>query len=143
MKNNQSGFTLIELMIVVAILGILLAIAIPAYQDYTVRTKVSEGLNLAASAKLAVSETRLSNGTFPNTNSLAGYTSPTTSIVTSITIGGSGTITILYGPLPPEVNGSTIVMAPSMAANNSAVIWVCNDSNGNVDAKYRPAECRQ
>ena len=72
MTTVQKGFTLIELMIVVAIIGILAAIAMPAYQDYTVRAKVTEGLNLAAAAKLAVAETFASNGKFPTSNPEAG-----------------------------------------------------------------------
>ena len=141
MKNNQSGFTLIELMIVVAILGILLAIAIPAYQDYTVRAKVSEGLNLAASAKLAASETRLSESTWPANNTEAGYTSPTTSLVSSIQIAASD-ITITYNTVaagtPAEVAGSTIIMQG--AATAGSVTWNC--VGGNVEPKYRPSECR-
>src|SRR5690606_28183198 len=72
MKKIQQGFTLIELMIVIAILGILMAIAIPAYQDYTVRAKVSEGMNVAGAAKLAVAETRQTAGEWPDTNPEAG-----------------------------------------------------------------------
>src|SRR3954469_6049751 len=96
-RKMQKGFTLIELMIVVAIIGILAAIALPAYQDYTVRTKVTEGLNLAAAAKLAVAETFQSNGALPENNLDAGLpvdTSIASKYVTSVTVGTKGKIAI-------------------------------------------------
>src|SRR5690606_25075548 len=98
MKKVQQGFTLIELMIVIAILGILMAIAIPAYQDYTVRAKVSEGLNVAGAAKLAVAETFQTNGAWPTANESAGLPPPASikgNNVSRVAVSQS-TITITY-----------------------------------------------
>src|SRR5262249_18757224 len=100
MRAVQKGFTLIELMIVVAIIGILAAVAMPAYQDSTVRAKVTEGLNLAAASKLAVAETWASSGQFPTDNASAGLPAATdihSKYVTSVTVGARGVITIEYG----------------------------------------------
>src|SRR4051812_13790560 len=109
MQKIQKGFTLIELMIVVAIIGILAAIAIPAYQDYTVRSKVTEGLNLAAAAKIAVAETWQSNGNLTNN----GYTFVATKYVSGIAIDPTvGDVTITYDTsatgIPPLTGANKI-----------------------------------
>src|SRR5262245_49575418 len=100
MTKIQKGFTLIELMIVVAIIGILAAIAIPAYQDYTIRAQVSEGLNLAAAAKAAIAETYLNRGTAPATRTAAGMSANAVDTqgkyVSSVEVT-NGVITVTYG----------------------------------------------
>lgn len=138
MKKNMQGFTLIELMIVIAILGILLAIAIPAYQDYTIRAKVSEGLNLAAAPKLAVAEYQQSNGDFPDNATSAGYDAVSTTIVDNIDIGADGVITITYND-PAEINGDTITLTPA-TSTGGAITWVC--AAGTLETKYTPSSCR-
>ena len=142
MIKNQKGFTLIELMIVIAIIAILLAIAIPAYQDYQVRARVSEGLNVAAAAKLAVSETYSSTNKVPGSNASAGLpsdTSITGNNVKSVKVTTGGVIEITYSGLPMIT--AALKLAPTATAGNGSVQWDCQP-NGN-QAKYLPSECRQ
>ena len=135
---KQKGFTLIEIMVTIAILGILASIAIPAYQDYTVRARVTEGLNLAAAAKLAVSETAMSNNQLPVNQAATGYESPAaTENVSSIVIEDkTGAIMITYSP---KAGDGTLELTPSLQAHGE-ITWTCK--GGTLAAKYRPSNCR-
>lgn len=145
-KSVQQGFTLIELMIVVAIIGILAAVALPAYQDYTTRAKVSEGLTLASSAKTAVAEHFMSKNSLPADNAAAGYTPPDN--VTNINEIGIGTdntndttagmIEIRYSSNAGVADNQYILVSPITSAGGIA--WSC--TGGDVPDKFRPANCR-
>jgi type IV pilus assembly protein PilA len=128
MKKVQQGFTLIELMIVVAIIGILAAIAIPAYQDYTIRAQVSEGMNLAAAAKAAIAETYLNRGVAPVDRTAAGMsklgTDTNGKYVTSVDVAG-GVITVTYGnEANAKIGGKTLELVAYLSPDNS-VAWQC------------------
>ena len=142
-KNIQKGFTLIELMIVVAIIGILAAIAIPAYSDYTERAKVSELVTIASACKASVSEYYQAQGIFPNNNETAGCGNTQTNKIQSITVAGgtaaSGTITVVSNL--PKATGSYVLLGTP--TNTDSVEWACNSAVGTTIAdKYRPANCR-
>ncbi len=139
-RSMQKGFTLIELMIVVAIIGILAAVALPAYQDYTVRAKVSEVVLAASSGRTAVSEAVQVSGGFPDSASLS-IQSQSSKYVASVayakTDSTNGKVTATAQG-DSSISGSTIELSGSMAANGQ-VNWTCG---GTIAAKYRPASCK-
>jgi type IV pilus assembly protein PilA len=164
MTSTQKGFTLIELMIVVAIIGILAAIAIPAYSDYTTRAQVTEGLNMAGAAKAAVSESFSSNGAWPADNATAGIGAAAAiqgKYVDSVTVAANQ-ITVLFRAGVPAATGiqaKTLILTAGTSGNGD-IAWQCGSkalpagitagttafqaagAGGSVIQKYRPAECR-
>lgn len=160
-RNVQKGFTLIELMIVVAIIGILAAVALPAYQDYTVRAKVTEGISLAGSAKTAVAENAANGAPYAS-----GWTPPAvTKNVTGVTIDeAAGFITVTYNTavvgaantlIMNPLNGTAVftggTAALSVVPTAGSVAWNCTSAGtpttvvgakGTILAKYVPANCR-
>ena len=149
MKAIQKGFTLIELMIVVAIIGILAAIALPAYQDYTARAQMSEALVLADGQKGAVTEYYADKGVFPANNTSAGVAAAADikgKYVETVTISSTGTGSAARATITAKLKKDGVATGISEkelsltgAANNGSTEWTCGST---ADAKYRPAACR-
>ena len=142
MKKLQQGFTLIELMIVVAIIGILAAIALPAYQDYTIRAQVSEGMALASGARTAMAEFYNDRGAFASTNASYGLEAAgniTGSYVTSVAAAG-GLVTVTYGlNANSNISGSTLLFSATTSAGSMS--WTCKPGTA-MPNKYLPNSCR-
>jgi type IV pilus assembly protein PilA len=161
-KKMQQGFTLIELMIVVAIIGILAAIAIPAYQDYTIRAKVTEGIGLADAAKTAVAEAYQSGDMAAVTALSLSWVATPTKYVTGVTVAATGIITVTYSAVVPQINGQTLKLTPYIAGAVLAkgltgnIDWGCatltnataaanglpGAALGTLLARYTPTSCK-
>ena len=143
MKTMQRGFTLIELMIVVAIIGILAMIAIPAYLDYAIRSQVANGINLASGAKVAVAEYYQDRGDYPSDNTTAGLAAAATirgKYVTQVAVTAGGNIQVTFGN---DVNYKIVnaVLTVSATNNDGSLSWACT-GDATLIAKWLPPACR-
>ena len=138
----QFGFTLIELMVVVAIVGILTSLALPAYQDYVIRTQVTEGLHLCGGAKWSITEYFTNHGDWPSDHVEAGIYSPQSiqgPYVSAVYVKSGGVVEAYFGnTVNAKILGSHITLVP--ADGGGTVIWSCQD--GDLIDKYTPSNCR-
>lgn len=153
MKSVQKGFTLIELMIVVAIVGILAAVAIPAYQDYTIRAQVTEAMSLVGNMKAAIVESYANTGSWPADNAAVGMGTVAGKYVSGMVVD-AGIVTATFGTgANSALNSKKLSFTPGLNANND-VVWQCGNKGApsgvtlagtgttDIDNKYLPTECR-
>lgn len=158
-RSVQQGFTLIELMIVVAIIGILAAVALPAYQDYTVRAKVSEVVLAASSCRTSVSEAYQSGATIPGANSWGCETTTASKYVASVATDTSGNVKVTTTTAVSQISNVAVTLQPCVSttvsnagpgtttctaptAGQAVVAWICGGSGTTMTAKFLPATCR-
>jgi type IV pilus assembly protein PilA len=142
MIKKHQGFTLIELMIVVSIIGILASVAIPLYTNYLIRAQVTEGLDLSSGARIAAEEYFVNRGVFATTNASVGLPAANTisgNYVTQVQLIVGGDVQVTFGnEVHPDINGATISITP--ATNGGSVSWTCD--RGAIPNKYVPSACR-
>lgn len=144
MRKIQQGFTLIELMIVVAIIGILAAVAVPMYLDYTVRTQVASGLTLASGAKASVTEYFQDQGAFPTSNNLAGLSAPGNiagKYVSQVEVTGAGLVQVTFGGADANTKILNAILTMTPTDSGGSVLWACSGDLTLVD-KWLPPACR-
>lgn len=142
LQKIQKGFTLIELMITVAIVGILSAVALPAYQNYTIRAQVSEGFLLAEGIQTAVAENYAQTGVFPSALATVGIAaSPVGKYISSITLTGVGIITVIYGAgANSKITSGTLILTPTDDGQGN-IHWKCTTDGVKVTKLYVPSSC--
>lgn len=137
-SKNSKGFTLIEIMVVIVIIGVLAALAIPAYTDYLVRSRVSELLNVGSTAQTAIAEYRLTNNAMPSSIAQVGITSISSQYVSSVDVGANGVITIT-GNQTTLGSGGALAITLTPTYSNGAISWTCSSTGA---TQYVPGSCR-